>query len=130
MRDQFNLSGDFRGALLNIHSSLEGANQRVQPDPVALSDLAVTLNEVLELLRAQLRAVEPEQREAAQEFVAATAGVVDAAASAKPDRTLVQAAAQKVLEGGKALVKASPLTASTVKTIVEIVEKVVTFLGK
>jgi hypothetical protein len=44
--------------------------------------------------------------------------------------TLVQAAARKVLEGGKALLKASPLTASTVKTIVEIVEKIVTFLGK
>ena len=131
MRDQFNLSGDFRGALININSSLDRARQCV--DAAAseeFADIRAKLDGLLDKLREELSAVGPEHHEAAEALAESTAVVVETATSARSNPTSIQAGVQRVLNRGKSLLKASPAIASTVNTILEIVEKVAATMGK
>jgi ABC-type transporter Mla subunit MlaD len=130
MRDQFNLSGDFRGALVNINSSLDRAHQSVNASSAAFSDVAAKLDELLEQLRAELRTVGPEHHEAAETLAASTALVIETASSATSNPTLIRAGARSVLDCGKTLLKTFPAIASTVKNILDVAEKVATLAGK
>ena len=131
MRDQFNLSGDFRGALININSSLDRARQSVDAAASeAFADIRAKLDELLDKLREELSAVVPEHHEAAEALAESMAVVVETATSARSNPTSIQAGVQRVLNRGKSLLKASPAIASTVNTILEIVEKVAATMGK
>jgi hypothetical protein len=125
VRDQFNLSGDFRGALVNINSSLDRVRQSVDAHEGSSAEVAARLKELIDQLSAQLQAVAPEHREAAQALAASTAVAVDAAISAKSKTATIPG---KVLASGKTLLHASPVIASTVKNILDVVEKAVTLM--
>jgi hypothetical protein len=129
MRDQFNLSGDFRGALVNINSPLDRARQVVGASSGSSSDAAAQLDELLDKLSAELRTVGPEHHKAAEALAASAAVVVETAFSARSNPTVVRTAAQKVLDCGKTLLKTSPVIASTVKNILDIVEKMAMLMG-
>ena len=90
MGDQFNMSGDFRGTIVNIRSTLTNVPQHVNEIPtedvVARQELAQLIAQLSDVLQQV-----PESRQEQAEAVAQTAKVlVDTAKSEKPNKTLLQ----------------------------------------
>lgn len=123
MRDQFNLSGDFRGAIVNINASLDRATQSVSQHEDSLALDADRLRDLLLDLRTALEASAPENADDAEALAVSTTHLIEAAVADRPNRQLVKGAIQAVLTGGKSLIAASPKIATTVNQIIDTVQK-------
>lgn len=124
MRDQFNLSGDFRGAIVNINSTLDRASQTLSDRRQELAGDGAVLRELLERLKAQLASEADEHAEDAEALALTTTQMVEAAAAERPNRSLIAGSVQAVLTGGRALLAASPTIATTIGQIVDTVQKI------
>lgn len=123
MGDQYNLSGDFRGAILNIQSELTHTEQTV--NNIATEDVGVRteLSQLIDQLKALLEKV-PEPRLQEAEAVALTAkDLVDQATSARPNQTLLQIK-------GEGLKRAAETLADILPTVLSIATRIVTDVMK
>ena len=123
MGDQFNLSGDFRGAILNIKSTLTNVQQSVSK----MQTDDVKTRQELEQLIAQLSVVlqrVPEDRQEQAEAAADTAKIlVEAATADKPKKTLIQITGEGLKQAAQNLADVLPdiltiaakITASAIK---------------
>ncbi len=123
MGDQFNLSGDFRGAILNIKSTLTNVQQSVSK----MQTDDVKTREELEHLIAQLSVLlekVPEARRDQAEAVADTAKImVEAVTADKPKKTLIQITGEGLKQAAQNLADVLPdiitiatkITASAIK---------------
>lgn len=123
MGDQFHMSGDFRGAILNIRSTLSNVQQNVNEirteNVDARQELAALIAQLSELLHDV-----PDSKQEQAEAVAETAKVlVDSAKSEKPNKTLLQIT-------GEGLKQAAQNLADVVPTIVPIAAQIVTMVMK
>jgi hypothetical protein len=123
MRDQFNLSGDFRGSIVNINSSLDRARQIARGTMSSAENFA-HIEHLLIKLRSQLTSIPQESAETAEAVAISTGQLVEAAAADRPNRPLIKGAVQAVLSSGKALLSASPAVVSTINDIVDLVRKI------
>ncbi len=90
MADRINLSGDFRGSIINIKSTLTNVQQSVGEIRTDDQDARKELEKLIGQLSEALQKV-PEKSQEQAEAVAETAKVlVDTAKAEKPNKTMVQ----------------------------------------
>ena len=124
MRDQFNFSGDFRGAVVNVQSRLDQASQCANSLP-GDADGREQLTALLDFFGRELaRLPEPEQAVATQ-IATRTEELVAAAADPKPDRSRLRLLGEAVVGGVKLLGNAGPGIAETAEKIVALVSRLV-----
>ena len=118
MADQFNMSGDFRGAIINIKSTLTNVQQSV--GDIRTSDEA-TRNELETLIGQLSEALQnvPKGHEEQAEAVAETAKMlVDTAKAEAPNKTMLQIS-------GEGLKRAAQNLASVMPEVVTIASRIV-----
>lgn len=84
--DQFNLSGSFGGAIVNINSTLAGATQRIGAAPQGDGATKAQLQALIEKLSAELQKVPVELAEEAERAAKRAADAVTEATKTEPDK--------------------------------------------
>ena len=118
MADQFNMSGDFRGAMINIKSTLTNVQQSIgdihSDDESTRKELEILIGQLNEALQNV-----PEGHQEQAEAVAETAKVlVDTAKAEKPNKTMLQIS-------GEGLKQAAQNLADVMPTVVNIASRIV-----
>ena len=125
MADRINLSGDFRGSIINIKSTLTNVQQSVgeirADDQAARKELEKLIGELSEALQKV-----PEKSKEHAEAVAETAKVlVDTAKAEKPNKTMLQISGEGLKQAAKNLADVMPIVATIAGQIVLTVVKLV-----
>src|SRR5687768_5350635 len=108
MGDQYNMSGDFRGAIVNIRTTLNDAQQNVNKIPTEdvniRRELALFFSQLSDLLERV-----PESRQEQAEAVAQTAkALVDTATFEKPNQTQLQITGERLKQAAQNLADVLP----------------------
>jgi hypothetical protein len=120
--DTFNMSGDFRGSILNIRSDLQDVNQTIGNIPQADESTKAELQALVKTLFDELQKAPPEKVEQAEAIVELTKDLVDKAAVEKPNKTTLQIT-------GEGLKQAAQNIADVMPTVVSIATKIVATIG-
>jgi hypothetical protein len=123
MADRINLSGDFRGSIINIKSTLTNVQQSVgeirTDDQVARKELEKLIGQLSEALQKV-----PEKSQEHAEAVAETAkSLVDTAKAEKPNKVMVQITGEGLKQAAKNLADVMPLVVTIASQIVLTVAK-------
>jgi len=123
MGDKINLSGDFRGAVVNIKSTLTNVQQSVgeirSDDESTRKELEKLIGELSEALQKT-----PEESQEQAEAVAATAkSLVDVAKVEKPNKALVQISGEGLKQAAQNLAGVMPVVVQIATQIVMAVTK-------
>ena len=113
MPDQFNMSGDFRGAIINIKSTLTNVQQSIGDIRTDDENTRKDLEKLIEQLSEALQKVPAEKQEQAQAVAETAKALVDTAKAEKPNKTMVQIT-------GEGLKKAAQNLADVMPTVVTI----------
>lgn len=125
MPDKFNLSGDFRGAIINIKSTLTNVQQSVgdirTDDQAARKELEKLIGQLSEALQNV-----PEASQEQAQAVAETAKVlVDSARAEKPNKTMVKITGEGLRQAAQHLAYAMPVVVKIAGQIAATVEKLI-----
>lgn len=108
MADQFNMSGDFRGAILNIKSTLTDVRQSVgeipSTDEAARKELETLIGQLSEVLQN----VPAENREQAQAVAETARMLVDTAKAEQPNKTMLHIQGQGFKQAAQNLAGVTP----------------------
>ena len=115
-----NMTGDFRGAIVNIGSTLADASQTVAALSSVDDAVQIELQRLIEQLRETLQETPPEESEA---VAWAAEALVDAAAEERPNRFRVE-----ISKDG--LIKAAKNIAATVPVVLEIAQQIVSAIDR
>jgi hypothetical protein len=118
-------SGDFRGAILNIRSTLSNVTQSIGAIPQADDGTKAELERlVTQLEKALEEAVEqaPEKADDAEAVAEMTKTLVDTASAEKPNKTMIQIS-------GEGLKQAAKNIADVMPTVLDIATKIVTVVA-
>lgn len=108
MADRINLSGDFRGSIINIKSTLTNVQQNVGGIRTDDQDARKELEKLIGQLSEALQKV-PENEQEHAEAVAETAkSLVDTAAAEKPNKTVVKITAEGLKQAAQNLAGVMP----------------------
>jgi methyl-accepting chemotaxis protein len=123
MADRFNMSGDFRGAIINIRSTLTNVQQSVgeihSSDETTRKELEALIGQLSEALQNV-----PAEKEEQAEAVAETAKtLVETAKAEKPNKTMLQIS-------GEGLKQAAQNLAEVLPTVVTIAGQIVMAVAK
>lgn len=125
MADRINMSGDFRGAVVNIKSTLTNVQQSVgdirTDDQAAREELETLIGQLSEALQ-KVPAKNQEHAEAVAETAKA---LVDTAKAEKPNKTLVQVTAQGLKLAAQNLVDVMPSVVTLAARIALIVSNII-----
>ncbi len=125
MADRINMSGDFRGAVVNIKSTLTNVQQSVgdirTDDQNARQELETLIGQLSEALQ-KVPAKNHEHAEAVAETAKA---LVDTAKAEKPNRTLVQVTAQGLKLAAQNLADVMPGVVTLATRIAVIVSNII-----
>ena len=119
------MSGDFRGAILNIESKLDNVTQTLQSMPGASPDQREQLAELVEQLKRSLRTVAPDQVADAESVVRRVDALAQEASAAHPDRVIVDSLGENVRQAAGKLAASFPNILSLVASIIELVAAVI-----
>lgn len=125
MADRINMSGDFRGAVVNIKSTLTNVQQSVgdirTDDQNAREELETLIGQLSEALQKV-----PAKNQEYAEAVAETAkALVDTAKAEKPNKTLVQVTAQGLKLAAQNLAEVMPSVVTLATRIAVIVSNII-----
>lgn len=123
MRDQFNLSGDFRGANVAIQSNLEHARLATNT-LVAVPSEIEQLRKLLDTLQLEISALGPGKAEAALVVAQSTDQLLSNAASSAPNKALLRSIGKGLQSAAKAVGESGPGVFTTVEKIVDLVSKI------
>lgn len=123
MRDQFNLSGDFRGANVAIQSKLEHAGLATNTLAAAPADIK-QLKMLLDTLRLELSGLDSGKSEAALAVAQSTEQLLSNAASPAPNKTLLRSLGTGLRSAAKTVGESGPGVVTTVEKIVGLVSKI------
>ena len=123
MADRFNLSGDFRGSIINIKSTLTDVQQSVgeihSTDETARKELETLIKQLSEALQKA-----PAQSQEQAQAVAETAKVlVDTAKAEKPNKTMLQISGEGLKQAAQNLADVMPAVVGIAGQIVMTVAK-------
>jgi hypothetical protein len=118
MGDSFHLSGDFRGAILNIKSTLRDVQQSVDHIPTSDETTRQELQQLIESLNQALESTPPEKHEDAQAVAETAKVLVETATAEKPNKTMIQIT-------GEGLKRAAQNIAEVAPTIIGIASQIV-----
>jgi hypothetical protein len=123
MADRFNLSGDFRGAIVNIKSTLTNVQQSVGEIPTSDMTARKELEKLIGQLSEALQKVPADHQEQA-EAVAETAKVlVDTAKAEKPNKTMLQVSGEGLKLAAQNLAEVVPIVVGIAGQIVMTIAK-------
>lgn len=120
--DTFNMSGDFRGAILNLKSDLQDVTQTIGSIPQADGATKEELEKLVKALFDELQKAPVEKVEEAEAIVDLTKDLVDKAAVQKPNKTTLQIT-------GEGLKQAAQNIADVMPTVLSIATKIVAAIG-
>lgn len=120
MRDQFNFSGDFRGAVVNVGSTLEIATARVRTGRHDLPD-AEGLIDLLDSLRNQLAQVPSREADAAAEVASATDELIAYSVSPKQDKARLRSLGAALRAAADVVGRSGPGVVTTIARIIELI---------
>ena len=112
------LSGDFRGAMLNIESRLDNVTQTIGALPTVRPDQKEQLVQLVAELKRVLNQIAPQQAPEAETLVRRIDALAEEAAAANPDR-------EAVGELGDIVKRAAARLASTVPTVMTLVASII-----
>jgi hypothetical protein len=121
--DTFNLSGDFRGANVNIKSRLENVQQTIGALPHADETAKAELQQLISQLNDALQAAPADKTEEAEAVAQMAETLVETAASEKPNKLMVQIT-------GEGLKKAAENMAAVMPTVLGIAMQIVTAVAR
>ena len=123
MADRFNLSGDFRGAIVNIKSTLTNVQQSIgeihTEDEMARKELEKLIGQLSEALQK----VPAEKQEQAQAVAETAKVLVDTAKAEKPNKTMLQISGEGLKQAAQNLADVMPAVAGIAGQIVLTVAK-------
>jgi len=123
MPDRYNMSGDFRGAMINIKSTLTNLQHSVgdirTDDQNARQELEKLIGQLSEALEKT-----PEESQERAQAVAETAKVlVDTAKAEKPNKTMLQITGEGLKQAAQNLAEVMPVVVTIASQIVMTVAK-------
>lgn len=124
--DQFNMSGDFRGAILNIKSTLENVTQTVNAisgDDSTKADL----DRLLKQLSETLQQAPPAQAEDAGAVAEMAKDLVEKASQEKPNKSLIKITGEGLKQAAQNLAAVMP---SVLVIATQIVDTVLKLTGR
>ncbi len=113
------MSGDFRGAILNIESRLDHVTQTLGAASHAAADQRSNLVGLVEELKRTLAAVGPEQMPDAETLARRVGALVDEATAPHPDHETVSELGEIVRRAANKLSAAAPRVMALVTAIIE-----------
>jgi hypothetical protein len=123
MADRFNMSGDFRGAIINIKSTL--TNVQLSVGEIRTTDEATRkeLETLIGQLSEALQKVPAENEEQAQAVAETAKVLVDTARTEKPNKTMLQISGEGLKQAAENLAGVMPIVASIAGQIIMTVAK-------
>jgi hypothetical protein len=119
------MSGDFRGAMLNIESRLDNVTQTIGGAPAVSPDQKEQLSQAVAQLKQMLGRISPEQLPDAEALARRVSALADEAIAPNPDREAVVELGEIVRRAAGKLAGSAPGVVALVATIVELVESIV-----
>jgi hypothetical protein len=118
MGDQFTLSGDFRGAIVNIQSKLQNVQQSVGDIQGGDEATRKELYDLIGKLSHELETVPPGKKEDAEAVAETAKALVDQAKAEKPNKTLLHISGEGLKEAARNLGEVMPAVLSIATQIV------------
>src|SRR5512134_3520835 len=125
MPDRFNLSGDFRGAIVNIKSTLTNVQQSVGDIRTGDENSRKELEKLIGQLSEALEKVPEEKQEQAQAVAETAKALVDTAKADKPNKTMVQITGEGLKQAAQNLANVMPAVVTIAGQIAVTVAKLV-----
>jgi pyruvate-formate lyase len=123
MADRFNMSGDFRGAIVNIKSTLTNVQQSVGDirtnDETARKELESLIGQLSEALQK----IPAEHQEEAQAVAETAKVLVDTAKAEKPNKTMLQISGEGLKQAAQNLAEVMPAVLTIAGQIVMTITK-------
>lgn len=124
MGDKFNLSGDFRGAVLNIKSTLTNVQQSIGEIPSTDESTKQELESLVEAMKQALEAAPADKQEEAQAVAESAKMLVETAKAEKPNRTMIEITGEGLKKAAQNLAEVMPSVVSIATQIVVAVMKI------
>src|SRR5215212_6445256 len=123
MPDQFSMSGDFRGAFINIKSTLTNVQQSI--GDISTNDLGARkeLEKLIEQLNDALQKIPVEKQEHAQAVAETAKALIDVAKSETPNKTMLQITGDGLKKAAQNLAEVMPVVLTLASQIVMTVTK-------
>jgi methyl-accepting chemotaxis protein len=122
--DTFHLSGDFKGAILNIKSTLRDVQQSVGEIPDAGPAQVEQLQGLIDDLTKALEQIPPEKEEQAQAVAETAKLLVDSAKAETPNKTMIRITGEGLKKAAENLAEAAPAVIGLATQIVVAVLKI------
>jgi len=106
--DQFTMSGNFSGAILNIKSTLANVAQSIGAAPHGDTTTKAQLQALIEQLSAELQKVPAAQADEAEAVAESAKAVIEQVSKAKPNKALVQIKADGLKQAAQNLAAVLP----------------------
>jgi hypothetical protein len=123
MADRFNMSGDFRGAIVNIKSTLTNVQQSVGDIPTSDETGRKALETLIGQLSEALQKVSAEHQEEAQAVAETAKVLVDTAKAEKPNKTMLQISGEGLKQAAQNLAEVMPTVLTIAGQIVMTITK-------
>ena len=125
MPDRYNMSGDFRGAIINIKSTLTNVQQSVGEIQTGDQEARKELEQLIGQLSEALEKVPEENQEQAQAVAETAKVLVDTAKAETPNKTMVQITGEGLKQAAQNLVEVMPAVVTIAGQIALTVAKLV-----
>ncbi len=123
MADKFTMSGDFRGAVINIKSTLTNAQQSVGEMRNGEESTRKELEKLIGALSEALQSIPAENQEQAEAVAETAKALVEAASAEKPNKTILQISGEGLKQAAQTLAGVMPSVATIASQIVLTVAK-------
>jgi hypothetical protein len=124
MGDTFNMSGDFRNAILNIKSTLINVRQTIDTIPSADISVKDELRRLVDQLDEELQKVPPENSEEAEAVAVSAKVLVESVNKEKPNKVMTQVSAEGLKQAAKNLAAVTPMVLKIATQIADTIMKV------
>jgi methyl-accepting chemotaxis protein len=125
MPDNIKMSGDFRGAIINIKSTLTNVQQSVGAMATEDPNARQELEELIGQLSENLQQVPENNREDAQAVADLTQSLVETAKAEQPNKTTLQITGEGLKKAAQNLAEVMPAVIPIVTQIVAAVAKII-----
>ena len=123
MADRFDMSGDFRGAIVNIKSTLTNVQQSVGDIRTSDESTRKELESLIGQLSEALQKVPAEHQEEAQAVAETAKVLVDTAKAEKPNKTMLQISGEGLKQAAQNLAEVMPTVLTIAGQIVMTITK-------
>ena len=123
MPDRFSMSGDFRGAISNIKSTLTNVQQSVGEIRTDDQNARQELEKLIGQLSEALEKTPEENQEHAQAVAETAKALVDTAKAEKPNKTMLQITGEGLKQAAQNLAEVMPVVVTIASQIVMTVAK-------